>query len=203
MLYPIRGTILVNFGLHFLSFVISLFCPTIYEMGCACIIVGAVHVCMQGSDSDVISLFGILPGNLVLKQVFRYRRLVSVPCSKESFFYFLLAFDQLAPDPPTQQRKVIEIEAVIIQYVPDVFIISESNLREELLDHEKEIHGYREILPKTAAVQKLVRLVMLVRDGVQVYTVGELMDNEVAAVWIKIVKLVQEVESQWCWGECI
>ena len=45
------------------------------------------------------------------------------------------------------QRKVIEIEAVTIQYSPDIFVISEANLLETLSESERKIPGYRIILP--------------------------------------------------------
>ena len=83
-------------------------------------------------------------------------------------------------------RKREEIEAVIAQYTPDVFIISESNLLETLEDYEKDIQGYQLLLPKTTEVQIVSRLVMLVRNGVEVKVMNEFMDTSLATIWIKV-----------------
>ena len=66
------------------------------------------------------------------------------------------------------QKKIEEIEAVILQYRPDIFIISESNLLVELKDYERDITGYTILLPLTTQLHMIARLVILVRDGLQV-----------------------------------
>ena len=88
--------------------------------------------------------------------------------------------------PKYWQRKIEEIEAVILQYNPDVFVISEANLLNSLPDNEKGITGYRQILPLTTTVQTVARLVLLVREELQVKITEEFMDTEISTVWIKI-----------------
>ena len=73
-------------------------------------------------------------------------------------------------------RKLLEIEAVVQQYTPDLFFVAEANLLHSLEDHEKNIQGYRIVLPKTAEVQKNSRLVLLVKDGIDVKILEEYMD---------------------------
>ena len=84
------------------------------------------------------------------------------------------------------QRKTHEVEAVILQYSPDVFIISEANMLNSLHDHCKDIIGYSRIVPLTTQVHKIARLVLLVRNGVRVEVQEKYMDNQLAAVWLKI-----------------
>ena len=55
-----------------------------------------------------------------------------------------------------------------------------------LQDNEKEITGYRIILPLTTTVQKVARLVLLVKEELQVKVTEEFMDVDIATVWIKI-----------------
>ena len=83
-------------------------------------------------------------------------------------------------------RKREEIEAVITQYTPDVLVISESNLLESLENYEKEIQGYQLLLPKTTEVQTISRLVMLIKNGIEVKIMDNLMDASLASIWIKV-----------------
>ena len=84
------------------------------------------------------------------------------------------------------QRDKDEIEAVTLQFNPDIFIISEANQMKELSVQEKNITGYRQILPKIVDVQRVARLVLLVREGINVEVKEEYMEYTVAAVWIKV-----------------
>ena len=83
------------------------------------------------------------------------------------------------------QQKT-EIEAVIAQYTPDIFLISEANMSMNLSDTEKEIGGYSMVLPRTVEERQLVRLVMLVKEGVRVEEMKNLMDSETASIWVKV-----------------
>ena len=84
------------------------------------------------------------------------------------------------------QRKFLEIEAVILQFTPDIFIVTEANMKMSLDEHEKNIAGYSMILPLSADIHGLARMVMLVRDGVETKILKKYMDDKVAAVWIRI-----------------
>ena len=83
------------------------------------------------------------------------------------------------------QRKQVEAEAVTQQYNPDLLIISEANMLNELSDLEKNLPGYSLLLPLTVETQKVARLVMFVKEGVNVTLVKEYMDTEVTAIWVK------------------
>ena len=83
-------------------------------------------------------------------------------------------------------RKKEEVEAVLLQYSPDIFIISESNLLESINDYERAVPGYKILLPKTVEVQDVSRIVMLVREEMEVKIMEEYMDNTIASIWIKV-----------------
>ena len=83
-------------------------------------------------------------------------------------------------------NKRAEIEAVIEQFTPDIFLISEANMSTNLTDAEKDIGGYSMVLPRTVEVRQLVRLVMLVREGVRVEEMRNLMDSEIASIWVRV-----------------
>ena len=83
-------------------------------------------------------------------------------------------------------KKLLEMEAVTIQYSPDVFIVSESNLLEAVPTDERKIPGYNLLLPKTVELQKISRLVILVKEDLDMKVVEELGDNTLAAIWLKI-----------------
>ena len=59
-------------------------------------------------------------------------------------------------------------------------------MKDELTDDEKHIVGYNMILPRTTEVQRIVRLVMLVREDMTVGVMNEYIDNTLVAVWVKI-----------------
>ena len=82
--------------------------------------------------------------------------------------------------------KKIEAEAVIQQYQPDLFAISESNILLNLPDHEKAIPGYQLHLPKSDDNLKMARLALYVKEGVQMTVLNQLIDAEVAAIWVKL-----------------
>ena len=84
------------------------------------------------------------------------------------------------------ERKIQEIEAVILQLNPDIFSISEANLKDELTGSERNIQGYRIYLPKSSVEHPISRIAVLVRDGLEVELVDKYMDDIVSAVWLKI-----------------
>ena len=84
------------------------------------------------------------------------------------------------------QNKKTEIELVIMQQNPDIFIISEANLKNQLSENERGIPGFKLVLPKTAEARDMIRIVMLIREGIQYELLSDYMDTIVASIWIKI-----------------
>ena len=84
------------------------------------------------------------------------------------------------------ERKVVEAEVVALEYKPDIFIVSESNLLNDLPEIERNIPGYKLYLPKTAEVQIVSRLIIFVKETLKVEIKTEFMDVQVAAIWLKV-----------------
>ena len=85
-------------------------------------------------------------------------------------------------------RKIEEIENTINDFSPDIFLISEANIFDKDLEHETRIEGYNIVHTKSIVTMKYSRLVMLVKDGLNIKIVEDLMDTEVASIWIKVNK---------------
>ena len=83
-------------------------------------------------------------------------------------------------------NKLLEIEAVILQYQPDIFAVSEAYLKLTLQAEQRDIQGYNMIFPKTIEVQNHARLVLLVKENLDVQILTQHMDSIVAAIWIKV-----------------
>ena len=82
-------------------------------------------------------------------------------------------------------RKMLEIEAIILQYTPDIYIISEANLPRSLSEDERRIAGYNILTPPIPDNHNLYRLVVLVKDGMDVKVINELSDENLSALWLK------------------
>ena len=69
---------------------------------------------------------------------------------------------------------------------PDLLYISEANLDEMTTTFESNIIGYNIIKPKSLSINKTSRLVLLVKDSVEVNIEEQLMDEEVTSIWAKV-----------------
>ena len=83
-------------------------------------------------------------------------------------------------------RKIAEIQILLMDTKPDITIISEANIFAENQDYEIHIPGYNLIQPKSMVSSGYSRLAVLVKEGVQVQTLEQYMDEEIASVWLKI-----------------
>ena len=84
------------------------------------------------------------------------------------------------------QRKQVEAEVVTMEFKPDLFIVTEANMLNSLSEQEKNITGYKLYVPKTSQVQVVSRMVIFVRESLQVEVKTDLMDTDVAAIWMKV-----------------
>ena len=64
----------------------------------------------------------------------------------------------------TGPGKKEELEAVLLEINQDIMIISEANMLMNLTDFEKQVIGYKMLLPLTVRNQVVARLVLLVRE---------------------------------------
>ena len=84
------------------------------------------------------------------------------------------------------QRKLLEIEAVVLQYKPVIFVVSEANLPVTLSEDEQHVQGYKIILPKIRDKHRIYIIVILVREGLELKVLQQYSDKYVAAVWLKL-----------------
>ena len=82
--------------------------------------------------------------------------------------------------------KLTDIEALLLQEKPQLCFISEANLWNHIDIEDRQIPGYTIILPNTMSSLGHARIVLLVMDGIIVTKLDELMDQETAAIWIRI-----------------
>ena len=83
-------------------------------------------------------------------------------------------------------RKVEELEAFVLEKNPDLFFVTEANLMSDTPEYQTRIAGYYMVLPPTMQRLKYCRIVLLVRDGIQVKILEEHMDTDLASIWVKI-----------------
>ena len=83
-------------------------------------------------------------------------------------------------------HKKLEIEAITQIHQPELFCISEANQHVNLNEQENAIPGYYQILPKSQNGHNIARIVLLVKDGLAVKVLGNLMQPAIANIWIKI-----------------
>ena len=83
------------------------------------------------------------------------------------------------------QRKKEEIEALVLQKNPDILYISEANLMEDVTEEERHVEGYRLILPKTMISLKHARLVLLVKEELEIRILDNIMTDDICIIWIQ------------------
>ena len=84
------------------------------------------------------------------------------------------------------ENKKTEIEALILDKSPDLLYISEANLMDTLQDFERQRDGYTLHLPSTMQKHRYARLVLLVKDGVDVIIHNDLMHEYIAVMWVSV-----------------
>ena len=85
-------------------------------------------------------------------------------------------------------NKLEEIQALIDELAPDLLYISEANFFKEFPDYMTNIPGYRLVHPKQLTSMGYSRLILLVKEGVQITLMDDLMCPEVSSIWLKIAK---------------
>ena len=70
------------------------------------------------------------------------------------------------------------------EFNPDIFCLSEANLYREVESHEIYFPGYQMILPLTMDNLGYCRIILLVKDEINVKVERGLMDNKNASIWV-------------------
>ena len=84
------------------------------------------------------------------------------------------------------ENKLVEVEALLQEKNPEICFISEANLWADLPTEDRNIEGYNLLLPNTMSSLLHARIVLLVRTDVKVHILREHMDQDTAAIWLKI-----------------
>ena len=84
------------------------------------------------------------------------------------------------------ENKRTEIELLILEKSPDILFIAEAYIGESLQDHERHIEGYKLHYPGTLSKHHYTRLVLLVKNELNVTVRNDLMHEDVAAIWVSI-----------------
>ena len=85
-------------------------------------------------------------------------------------------------------NKVDEVTAMVLDYNPDVAVISEANLKVEVDQHMNYIPGYNIITVADFEVEGLSRLVVLTKEGLEYKILREKMEPEVASIWLSFTR---------------
>ena len=84
------------------------------------------------------------------------------------------------------QRKIEDIEMLILEKDPDIFIVSEANLMSEITEDQRSINGYDMIFPNTMEIRGYARIVMLIKSEVEYKVLNQFMYPGTSAIWIQV-----------------
>ena len=82
--------------------------------------------------------------------------------------------------------KRIDIEALLLETSLDLLFVSEANLFESTPEWEREVEGYKMLLPPSMKSDGYSRIVLLYKEGLNVNILPEYMENDLAAIWVRI-----------------
>ena len=84
------------------------------------------------------------------------------------------------------QRKILEIELFVQETDPDLVFISEANLFDSIPDWQKQIQGYKLITPGSLETAGYARIILLVKENIDIHVLNEFMEDDLAAIWVRI-----------------
>ena len=84
------------------------------------------------------------------------------------------------------ENKIVDIQHWINEYNPDVAFVSEANLYFEVPDYMNAVPGYEITTTKDFEKCGISRLVLLTKTGYDVTILKEMMQNNIASIWIRI-----------------
>ena len=83
-------------------------------------------------------------------------------------------------------RKILEIRHFLTERTPDIFIITEANLLADTAIEDRKLDGYTEFFTKSMISKGRSRVVVLVRDELNVRIREDLMDDESETIWLQV-----------------
>ena len=83
-------------------------------------------------------------------------------------------------------KKTDEIRHLLVDYKPEICIISEANLHMEVPLEQRTIEGYTEILPLTMNTRKVARMLVLIKDGTNIDVKSKWMEDDTCSIWLEL-----------------
>ena len=94
-------------------------------------------------------------------------------------------------------NKKLEIESLLSEKSPDVCYISEANLWDDDDIEDKDIPGYRIVLPNTMNSLKHACLIVLIKSDLIANIVQEKSNKDAAMIWIKVGTSRKKLYTSW------
>ena len=83
-------------------------------------------------------------------------------------------------------RQLDELNCLILAHQPDLLFVSEAGLYSHNLDFETHVPGYSIISSKTLAAHGYSRMNLLVKEGIIVKVLKNLMHDDIASIWLGV-----------------
>ena len=84
------------------------------------------------------------------------------------------------------RNKREEIELLLGQYRPDLCFITEANMWKDTEHYDREIMDHKLIYPNTMDTMDHSRIILIVKQEVEVTVLNQYMDGATASIWVKI-----------------
>ena len=82
-------------------------------------------------------------------------------------------------------RKTDEVRQLLSELNPDIFVAAEANLQEATSVEEMAIEGYKLITPLKHPNRNVSRMVVLVRDSINIQIREDIMENDCTSIWME------------------
>ena len=83
-------------------------------------------------------------------------------------------------------NKKLELENLLEEQKPDLLFLSEANLGDDVPIENRRLEGHKIILPLTMQRLGYARIVLIVKQELEVEPLDDLMDHETASIWVKL-----------------
>ena len=83
-------------------------------------------------------------------------------------------------------NKMVEIEGLLAEKKPDLIFITEANLWDDVNLDECQITGHKLYFPKTMDSMNHARILLVVRNDLNIHILEEHMDAQTASIWLRV-----------------
>ena len=95
------------------------------------------------------------------------------------------------------RNKRQEIELLLGQYKPDLCFITEANMWSDTEPHDREILDHKLVYPNTMDTMAHARIILIVKQEVEVTVLHQYMDGSTASIWVRVGKHKERFPSHW------